>query len=271
MAAPPPCVLFDLVPELANDLPAEDHEQARRALVAPALRLEPGPWDAGTVSLRPTLGALVCGGLLTRTVALNGRTTTELLGPGDILRPWDEEDGGGPVRFSISWTVHEPTRLALLDRRVAMAVARWPEVAGALSRRAVARSHSLMVQLACAHLPRLDERLLVLLWHLATRWGRVGPDGTMVALRLTHRTLAELAGARRPSVTAALGELTRRDLVVRGPEGCWVLKGDPSAPLAGLDGERPEQLAQQTTKAAGGVPSTVTGTASPRHSVASRP
>lgn len=270
MAIPTPCVLFDHLPELGDDLPADDCEQARRALVAPALELEPGPWDPRAVSLRPTLGAVVCGGLLTRTVALNGRTTTELLGPGDILRPWDEETDGGPVRFSVSWMVHEPTQLGLLDRRVAKAVARWPEVAGALSRRAVARSHSLAVQLACAHLPRLDERLLVLLWHLATRWGRVGPQGTVVSLRLTHRTLAELAGARRPSVTAALGELTRRDLIARAPEG-WVLKDDPSAPLAGLEGDAPQPSGQTTTKAAGGVPSTVTGTASPRHSLTSRP
>ncbi|HEV2820867.1 MAG TPA: Crp/Fnr family transcriptional regulator [Solirubrobacteraceae bacterium] len=270
MAIPGPCVLFDLLPELGSDLQAGDCEQARRALVAPTLALDPGPWDPRTVDLRPTLGALVCGGLLTRTIALNGRTTTELLGPADILRPWDEENDGGPVHFSISWMVHEPTRLAFLDRRVAMAVARWPEVAGALSRRAVARSHSLAVQLACAHMPRLDERVLVLLWHLATRWGHVGPHGTVLPLRLTHRTLAELAGARRPSVTAALGDLTRRDLIARAPEG-WVLKGDPSAPLAGLDGDGPQPLAQATTNAAGGVPSTVTGSASAHHSVASRP
>lgn len=239
MATPPHCVLLDHVPELGDDLSVDEHVQARRTLVAPALELEPGPWDPRAVSLRPTLGVLVCDGLMTRTIALSGRSTTELLGPGDILRPWDEENDGGPVRFLISWTVHERTHLAVLDRRVAMAVARWPEVAGALSRRAVARSHSLMVQLACAHLPRLDERLLVLFWHLATRWGRVGREGTVVSLRLTHRTLAELAGARRPSVTAALGELARRDLVVRAPEG-WVLKGDPSTPPAGLEGDAPE-------------------------------
>lgn len=246
MAIPSPCILFDHVPELRADLPPEEHELARRTLVASAVDLTPGPWDPRALTRHPTLGALVCGGLLTRALALNGRTTTELLGPGDLLRPWDEDTDGGPLRFSVSWTVHERTRLALLDRRVAMAVGRWPEVAGALSRRAVARSHSLAVQLACAHLPRLDERLLVLLWHLATRWGRVGPHGTVLSLRLTHRTLAELAGARRPSVTAALGELARRDLVVRGPEG-WVLKGDPSAPVAGLDGDAPESQPQATT------------------------
>lgn len=56
----------------------------------------------------------------------------------------------------------------------------------------------------------------------------------------THRTLAKLAGARRPSVTAALGELARRDLVVRAPDG-WVLKGDPPAPLAGLEADTRER------------------------------
>jgi len=70
----------------------------------------------------------------------------------------------------------------------------------------------------------------VLFWHLAERWGRVGPGGVLVPLRLTHRTLADLVGARRPSVTAALGDLSRRDLITRAGDG-WVLQGDPSEPL----------------------------------------
>ena len=58
---------------------------------------------------------------------------------------------------------------------------------------------------AIAHLTRVDDRLLALLWCLAERWGRVVPDGVLVSLRLSHRTLAGMVGARRPSVTTALG------------------------------------------------------------------
>jgi len=231
MAQRPAIPLLDAVPELGDELAPEELEEAHRALVAPTLELEPGRWSSDAITLRPTMGYLVTEGLLTRTVCLIGRTTTELLGPGDVLRPWEAEaPDAGPVRLEVSWSVLDRATLAVLDRRVVATAGRWPEVVGALSRRAVSRSHRLMLQLTCSHLPRLDDRLLVLFWHLAERWGRVGPGGVLVPLRLTHRTLADLVGARRPSVTAALGDLARRALITRAGDG-WVLQGDPSEPL----------------------------------------
>ena len=84
----------------------------------------------------------------------------------------------------------------------------------------------------------MDERLLVLMWSLAERWGRVGPDGVRLPLALPHRTLATLVGARRPSVTTALSGLARDGLVERTPDG-WLLHGDPvdvlPARIAGAD------------------------------------
>ena len=231
MAHRPAISLLDAVPELGEELPVEEYEAARRALMAPTIELEPGQWSANAITVRPTMGLLVTEGLLTRTVGLLGRTTTELLGPGDVLRPWETEaPDAGPVRLEVIWCVLDRATLAVLDRRVVATAGRWPEVVGALSRRAVSRSHRLMLQLTCSHLPRLDDRLLVLFWHLAERWGRVGPDGVLVPLRLTHRTLADLVGARRPSVTAALGDLSNRQLITRAGDG-WVLQGDPSEPL----------------------------------------
>jgi len=231
MAHPPAISLLDAVPELGEELSAADYEEARQALVAPTLELEPGRWSSDALTLRPTMGLLMTEGLITRTVGLIGRTTTELLGPGDMLRPWETQaPDAGPVRLDVTWCVLDRSTLAALDQRVVATAARWPEVLGALSRRAVSRSHRLMLQLTCSHLPRLDDRLLVLFWHLAERWGRVGPGGVLVPLRLTHRTLADLVGARRPSVTAALGDLSRRELVTRAGDG-WVLHGDPSEPL----------------------------------------
>ena len=65
---------------------------------------------------------------------------------------------------------------------------------------------------AVTHLTRVDDRLLVLMWFLAERWGRVRPEGVVVPLKLTHQLLAALVGAKRPSVTTALGELTAAGL-----------------------------------------------------------
>ena len=64
----------------------------------------------------------------------------------------------------------------------------------------------------------------MLLWHLAGRWGRVRSDGAIVPLRLTHAVLAELVAARRPTVTSALSDLSRRGLVTAFHDG-WLLYG----------------------------------------------
>jgi hypothetical protein len=49
----------------------------------------------------------------------------------------------------------------------------------------------------------------------------------VVSLRLPHRTLAGMVGARRPSVTTALGQLIARGEVERRPDGGWLLLGEP--------------------------------------------
>jgi CRP/FNR family cyclic AMP-dependent transcriptional regulator len=77
----------------------------------------------------------------------------------------------------------------------------------------------------------VDRRLLTLFWHLAERWGRVGTDGVVVPLALTHRMLGLLVGARRPTVSSALRE---RDELVRGLDGSWLLRGEPPAPALAL-------------------------------------
>ena len=91
-----------------------------------------------------------------------------------------------------------------------MRAAQWPEIFAALVERAARRAERLVVMQAIAHLTRVDDRLLALLWCLAERWGRVVPGGVLVILRLPHRTLAGMVGARRPSVTTALGQLIAR-------------------------------------------------------------
>jgi CRP/FNR family transcriptional regulator, cyclic AMP receptor protein len=46
-----------------------------------------------------------------------------------------------------------------------------------------------------------------------------------VSLRLSHRTLAGMVGARRPSVTTALGQLMARGELERRADGEWILRG----------------------------------------------
>ncbi len=100
----------------------------------------------------------------------------------------------------------------------------------AVFRGACSRAHSLAITLAVSNLRRVDIRLLVLLWHLADRWGRVTPDGVVVPLKLTHETFARLVGAQRPSVTTALRQLEQEGLVRRSAGR--LLQGDPPETLA---------------------------------------
>jgi DNA-binding GntR family transcriptional regulator len=53
----------------------------------------------------------------------------------------------------------------------------------------------------------------------------------IVPLRLTHRTLAQLVGAQRPSVTTALGQLADDRRITRRDDGHWVLHGEPPPDL----------------------------------------
>ena len=125
------------------------------------------------------------------------------------------------------WSVLSPSAFAVLDRRFAAELARWPEVTAALFDRLSERSLRLATTQAISQLTRVDRRLKALLWHLAERWGRVSGDGVIVPLALTHRILGQLVGARRPTVSTALGELAERGELTRRVDGSWVLRGSP--------------------------------------------
>jgi CRP-like cAMP-binding protein len=92
------------------------------------------------------------------------------------------------------------------------------------------RSRTLVVNMAIAHYPRIDRRLLMLMWHLADRWGRVTPDGIRVPLRLTHQQLADLVASRRPSVTSGLHRLVEEGRLSRLGDD-WLLHGEPPREL----------------------------------------
>ena len=76
-------------------------------------------------------------------------------------------------------------------------------------------------------LPRVDQRVLALMWLLAESWGRVTPSGTTLPLSLTHDALGALIGARRPTVTLAMRELTERGAVIRQDQGYLLLEAPP--------------------------------------------
>ncbi len=225
--------MVDADADLAEQVGQEGLERARREAVTRVRRLSPGAWDAAG-AVEPDVhhrGFLVVDGLLSREVEVMGRHCVELLGPGDVMRPWQWDTEGSHVRAEVGWSVLEPTRLAVLDHRLVTRMNPWPQLGVELFNRGTRRAHALAVSLAIAHQQRIDDRLLLTLWHLAERWGRVHPDGIVVPLPLSHQRLADLVGAHRPSVTTALGDLTRSGAVGRRENGHWVLHGAPPEQL----------------------------------------
>jgi CRP-like cAMP-binding protein len=218
-------------PSLAEGILSRDLPAAARAAAATVQWLERGAWrpSPGDLVQRGMLGLLVLDGLLLRRVTVRGAPCAELLGPGDLLRPWSiavEQLSSIPVRSSF-WVLTE-TRLAVLDREFAVRVARWPELTDALLERVTDRTRRLAYNLATQRSKRVDERLWLVLLQIADRWGIVTPHGVAVTLPgLSHRVLGSLIAARRPSVTTALGGLVDRGLVRRLPGG-FLLCGAPS-------------------------------------------
>jgi hypothetical protein len=225
--------IVDADDDLAALLDDAARERARRDALTRVRRLSTGTWDAAT-SEHPGIhhrGFLVVDGLLSREVDVLGRRCVELIGPGDVLRPWAWDETGTHVHAEVGWEVLEPTRLAVLDHGLVTRMVPWPELGLELFSRGTRRAHQLAVALAIAHHQRVDDRILLTLWHVAERWGRVGRDGIVVDLPLSHQRLADLVGAHRPSVTSALGELSKARAVARRESGEWVLHGQPPEQL----------------------------------------
>lgn len=206
---------------------------AERALVAPAMRLPIGAWDPAPLARhgRSAFGLLLVDGTLARTITIGGRATSHLFGDGDVLRPWADSDVACPGRTGDAWTVLSPAVVALFDRRLISLSARWPSVLVELGIRAARQTSGLTLQVAIARIPRIDERLLVLFWRIAQRWGRMTPDGVLIPLPLTHEMIASLVAASRPPVSSALAQLSRDGLLKRTREG-WLMDREVEARLA---------------------------------------
>lgn len=214
--------LIDLDPDLAAAVPSGELAAARREAVGIRFDLPAGTWDHDELLARlPSChGMLVVYGLMAREVVIEGRASRQLFGAGDLLLegPTPEEQF---FDVHVAWRVLEPLRLALLGDSWLRATGRWPSLGTELLRRAGDQSARLAVHQAICHLPRVEERVQALFMHLAVRWGHVTADGVILPMRLTHEEIGRLIGARRSTVTLALGELEDLGTLARQPDGTW--------------------------------------------------
>jgi hypothetical protein len=231
MSVFPAVSVLERDPDLGDDLSEEEFELARQQAVARVVRYPKGPWNVRRRDFQGagSLGVLITDGMLVRKVTVGDRTCAELLGPGDLTQPWLRLSTDTSVETEVHWQVAQPLAAAVLDRGFMTRVTRWPEIPAAIARRMMLRVHWLSFHLAVCHMRRVDDRLLLVLWHFADRWGRVTPSGVQIDLPLTHSLLALVVGARRPSVTAAARSLSDAGRIEARPRSRWILKGE--APL----------------------------------------
>jgi CRP/FNR family transcriptional regulator, cyclic AMP receptor protein len=215
--------VLNVDPDLGAGIPEPRRSAAVRACAAEVLDLPLGAWSAEELpGGREGLGLLVLSGVLCRRVVQGASYGAELLGPGDLLRPWDRVGEWSSIPTESSWTVIQQTRLAILDRRFAHQASDHPEIAAELLRRGLMRPRYLTILIAIVSQRRIETRLTMLFWHLADRFGQRRSDWVHIPVPLTHRVLAELVAARRPTVTTALSGLQERGILLREPEG-WLL------------------------------------------------
>src|SRR3954451_1659091 len=125
--------VVDGLPDLLDLIPSERLGAARRALRARSMIVRKGRWDAehDAALTAGGIGFLVLDGALVRCVSAAHRTSGELLGPGDLLRP--SQDSLPEPPFGVFWRAVPETRLAPMDARFARSAAAVPELTGALA------------------------------------------------------------------------------------------------------------------------------------------
>lgn len=199
---------------LARELDLRSRIAARQLATAKLVQLAVGdcelsPWfDLA----RKGPGLLMLDGLMVFETCTGDRIAAELVGAGDLLQA-SHLITDDLLERTCHWRVLWPARIAVLDGDFADRLRPFPQLSRALLRRACNRSAELDVLRAISSQPRLEVRLVLLLWHLSARWGRVEPGGVRLCLPLTHRLLGQLVAAERPSISHALKRLAQAGLV----------------------------------------------------------
>jgi CRP/FNR family transcriptional regulator, cyclic AMP receptor protein len=221
--------LLDADPDLGAGLDRRRRAEATRRLVVPELGARAGTLSDSALKVAGPhgLGLLILDGVIARELLLSDNVSAELVGPGDLLQDGRADEPSRLLRSAVRWTVIEPARVAVLESRFAADLSDYPEITSVLMTRMVQRTHRVCMTHAIAQLNGVDRRALALFWHLAERWGHVTPAGVEVPLRVPHRILAQIIGARRPTVSSALTRLTERGEIARREDGGWTLLGQP--------------------------------------------
>src|SRR6201994_2215929 len=138
--------LLEADPELARGLDPRRVHEVSQGLFARAIDVTRGTWSPGRAlggGSQP-IGLLVLEGLLVREAIVGDHPCAELLGPGDLLRAWDDRDAEVLLPRTVEWNALSAVRLAVIDQALAVRAAQWPEIFAALVERAARRAERLL-------------------------------------------------------------------------------------------------------------------------------
>ena len=219
--------LLEIDPDLGSGLDPDAFATAENELLVRTVEAPRGTWDFEQTwaATNAELALLMLDGVIARDAGVGRRVSLEILGAGDALRPWPKDRHAEALKVRLRFNVMEPARFAILDGAFAQRAARWPAVLGQVTGRVMGRATSATLRLLIHQVVRIDDRVLLSLWGLAERFGRVTPDGILIPVAINHTMMARFVGAQRPTVSQAVGELTRRGEVARLEDGGWLLKG----------------------------------------------
>jgi CRP/FNR family transcriptional regulator, cyclic AMP receptor protein len=238
--------LLDIEPDLLQFLSSDDRDRLEAVTLAAAPLPDGRPFAmTDFLDERRAFGAIVHSGMVLHDLQLGAQPGLRLLGPGEIVSLRE-----APASAMLATSSHRAipdTAVILLRSDFLLAARQAPGLVVGLQSRMAEQVERLATQLVICQLPRVEERLLAMMWLLAESWGRVTPSGTTLPLALTHELLGAMIGARRPTVTLALGELAERGALVHQDRG-WLLLERPEParrPSAMID--PPRQLDYATS------------------------
>jgi CRP-like cAMP-binding protein len=211
--------------------PRRDRKLNRLVKVAEVRRMRRGEsiGEAGDQSSHVYLVRSGYFRLVERTGRGGEERTAAVAGPWELL--WEEGMRPGPRRYRC--LAGEPSSVQALDPHEVRLVLKSTEQTFDALLDGVRRDLELARRLTVGGAaPAASQRLAMVVADLAARWGQPAGKGTLIPQRLTHRVLADLAGAHRSTVTTILND--------------WLYQGVLASARRGILIAQPERLARLT-------------------------
>jgi CRP/FNR family cyclic AMP-dependent transcriptional regulator len=214
--------LVTVLPEITALIPASERQLAEQVLHLPRLQVHGEMADA-LIGTPTAFDFIVADGVVLKQTRYAGRTSLELLGPGDVLAPPLTPSRQLEARATSSYQAHGQVSLAVIEDRFRTAARRWPQLSDVLYDRLARQTHRASMHLAVLHIANAEGRVMALFCDLAERFGHVTSDGIMIDVDLTHELIGQLIGSRRPTVSIALEELSTSGTLTRTNNNRWML------------------------------------------------